>query len=84
MNITIAKGSGFCPGVKRADNFVCSLISKRQNGERIYTLGHLIHNRLYNEGLERQCVKSIEFSEVFDTFYSSPESICKGYSQNSR
>ncbi len=73
MTITIAKGSGFCPGVKRADSFVSSLIEKRKRSERIYTLGHLIHNRIYNENLERQGVKSIEFSEVFDTFYSNPE-----------
>ena len=62
MNITLAKNSGFCTGVKRADNFIRALIEKRDG--KIYTLGKLIHNRLYNEGLEDAGVYSIEFSEI--------------------
>ena len=57
MNITLAENSGFCTGVKRADRFINALIEKGDS--EIYTLGKLIHNRLYNEKLEQNGVHSI-------------------------
>ncbi len=65
MNITLSKYAGFCPGVKRADLTVRRLIEENEGGV-IYTLGHLIHNRLYNEELERLGVASLELSELED------------------
>ncbi len=62
MNITLAENSGFCTGVKRADKFINTLIS--ENNGKIFTLGKLIHNRLYNENLEKLGVKAIEFSDI--------------------
>ena len=62
MNITLAKNSGFCTGVKRADKFITALIYK--NDGKIYTLGKLIHNRLYNEKLESRGVSAIEISDI--------------------
>ena len=73
MNITIAKGSGFCPGVKRADSLVYSLVRDKKSNERIYTLGHLIHNPIYNEELKNKGVYSIEFFEVANKFYEQPQ-----------
>ena len=70
MNISLSKYAGFCPGVKKADNTVKTVINK--GGYRIFTLGHLIHNRIYNEELERLGVRSIEFEEINQTYFSDP------------
>ena len=41
MNVTLAKTAGFCYGVNRAVNMVEELV---QNGEKVCTLGPIIHN----------------------------------------
>ena len=64
MTVTLAENSGFCAGVKRADELIKALISK--NDGKIFTLGNLIHNRLYNERLSALGVNSIDISEVSD------------------
>ncbi len=64
MKITLSKNAGFCPGVRRADETVRQLIVNRMANERIYTLGPLIHNRIYNEGLAENGVHSIDVSKV--------------------
>ena len=70
--VTLSKHSGFCPGVKAADKRVHGLISSL-NGSRIFTLGHLIHNRHYNNELERLGVISISLDEVEPTYLASPD-----------
>jgi hypothetical protein len=47
-----------------------SLLNSRN--ERIYTLGHLIHNRLYNEHLEELGISSINYEDVESIFNSDP------------
>ena len=69
MNIKLSENAGFCPGVRRADNELNKLAAENQN-THIYTLGHLIHNRLYNEALEARGIRSIEFSDVEATVRS--------------
>ncbi len=64
MNVTLSKYAGFCPGVKLADFTVRKLLRDRSEGEEIYTLGHLIHNRHYIEELESLGVKSINLDEI--------------------
>ncbi len=64
MKITLAKSSGFCPGVSRADKRISEIISKRQPNEDIYLIGKLIHNRIYNELLEKQGVKFISLTDL--------------------
>ena len=64
MEITIAKNAGFCFGVKRATDRLCEAIEHKAAGERIYTLGHLIHNAPYNLELEKKGVRCISISEV--------------------
>lgn len=56
MKITIAENAGFCFGVKRATDYVEALISDTGGKARIYTLGKLIHNRIYNEQLSQRGV----------------------------
>ena len=64
--ITIAEHAGFCFGVKRATDTVEKKIENASENERIYTLGHLIHNEGYNSWLEKKGVKSVSISDVED------------------
>jgi 4-hydroxy-3-methylbut-2-enyl diphosphate reductase len=63
-NITVAKHAGFCFGVERATEAVEKKIKDRRNGEKIYTLGHLIHNDGYLAYLEANGVYSVEISVI--------------------
>ena len=58
--ITIAENAGFCFGVKRATDRLEEALQNARPGERIYTLGHLIHNETYNESLRRRGVEAID------------------------
>ena len=73
MKIKLSKYAGFCPGVRQADKIVSDLISKKTENMRIYTLGHLIHNNLYNSELEAKGVKSIDIEDVEDVFLCNPD-----------
>ena len=61
--ITLAKNSGFCPGVKKAVTELDSIIEKNPDA-KIYTLGDIIHNRLFNESLIDRGVGKISFDEL--------------------
>ena len=63
MSVEIAKEAGFCFGVKRATDRLEEAIAK-QSGERLYTLGPLIHNDVYNDWLSEQGVGITSISEV--------------------
>ena len=63
-NVTVAKNAGFCFGVKRATDSLEKSLTNALPGERIYTLGHLIHNEAYNESLERRGVRAIGLEEI--------------------
>ncbi len=63
-NITIAKNAGFCFGVKRATDCLEEALRKARSGERIFTLGHLIHNETYNESLHRRGVEAIGAEDI--------------------
>ena len=56
FSIEIAKNSGFCFGVTRATQAVENEIEKNIPGQRIYTLGALIHNDVYNARLKARGV----------------------------
>ena len=74
MKITLAENSGFCPGVKKAHLFIEKLIKER-NFDKIFTLGELIHNRIYNDHLKAQGVESISISEIEKAILASNEKI---------
>jgi 4-hydroxy-3-methylbut-2-enyl diphosphate reductase len=57
LKITLAETAGFCFGVKRAVDTVYELINE---GERVCTLGPIIHNPQLVEDLERKGVKVVE------------------------
>ena len=60
MNITLAKTAGFCFGVNRAVNMVYDLVEK---GERVCTLGPIIHNPQLVGKLENKGVRIVESPE---------------------
>ena len=60
MEIKLAKTAGFCFGVDRAVNLVWELVEK---GEKVCTLGPIIHNAQLVEELEKKGVKIIEKPE---------------------
>ena len=62
--VTVAKNAGFCFGVKRAVDELQKRIDEKSVGERIFTLGSLIHNNVFNEGLVRQGVTSVSVEEL--------------------
>ena len=64
MEITVAKHAGFCFGVKRATDRLEQAIAEKRSGERIYTLGTLIHNDIYNQMLASQGVRVITIDHV--------------------
>lgn len=55
-NIIIAQHAGFCFGVKRAVDLMNEEIAK---GNNIYSIGELIHNRVFNEDLKKKGVRFI-------------------------
>ena len=60
----IARNAGFCPGVRAATERLHRRIQTRAAGERIFTLGHLIHNEDYNASLLEKGVRAIEACEL--------------------
>ena len=57
MSVTVAKNAGFCFGVKRATDELERAIAEKKGGERIFTLGTLIHNETYNKSLRDRGVE---------------------------
>ena len=74
-NIVIAEHAGFCFGVKRATDSVEKRIVQKSENERLFTLGHLIHNDGYNLWLESKGVHSIDVDDI--------EKIVKSTNENS-
>ena len=64
MKITVSENAGFCPGVRRADEKIRFIINENVKDRVIYTLGHLIHNGIYNSDLESKGVFSVSISEI--------------------
>ncbi len=64
MKVTVAKNAGFCFGVKRATDRLEEALRDAREGEIIYTLGHIIHNEVYNESLRERGVRTIGEDEL--------------------
>ena len=64
MNITVAKGAGFCFGVRRAYKILEDEIAKKDENGRIYTLGSFVHNPLIVEELRARGIPPISESEL--------------------
>ena len=63
-SVTVAKNAGFCFGVARATAAVEKEMAQPVPGERIYTLGRLIHNEIYNQRLRDGGVEVTTVEEI--------------------
>ena len=72
-NIIVAPHAGFCFGVKRATDTVEKKLAEKHENERIYTLGHLIHNEGYIRWLEKQGAFSIDVQDLERVYESASE-----------
>ena len=70
MIINLSEYAGFCPGVRKADEIIKSAV--KQGNRRIFTLGQLIHNRIYTEELESLGVVSISLRDIEGTYSQNP------------
>ena len=77
MKVCVASDCGFCPGVKRADETLNKLLNENRTA-KIYTLGKIIHNRIYNEDLQGRGVEAIEFDEALKKIKSKEKMILLG------
>ncbi|MBQ7383980.1 MAG: 4-hydroxy-3-methylbut-2-enyl diphosphate reductase [Clostridia bacterium] len=64
MSIRIAENAGFCFGVKRATDRLEGAIENRTANERIFTLGNIIHNDIYNKMLSDKGVGVVKISDI--------------------
>ena len=62
--IIVAKNAGFCFGVARATAAVEKEMKEHVPGERIFTLGRLIHNEIYNQRLAANGVTVVAAEDV--------------------
>ena len=73
MEITLSKYAGFCPGVRRADDGVMSLVRSRGGG-LVVTLGELIHNPIYVRSLLDMGVRAVSIDEIPRLLSDNPSS----------
>lgn len=62
--VTVAQNAGFCFGVARATEAVEREMRERVPGERIFTLGRLIHNEIYNRRLAEGGVTVVAAGDI--------------------
>ncbi len=64
MNIIVAKGAGFCFGVRRAYKILDDVVEKKAPSEHIFTLGNFVHNPLIVEELKNRGIPPIDENEL--------------------
>ena len=64
MQITVAENAGFCFGVRRATQTLERALEERVPGQRVVTLGHLIHNDIYRARMAQRGVETVEADEL--------------------
>ena len=69
MGITVAKGSGFCFGVRRAFKILEEQIANAKSGDIIVTLGQFVHNPQIVEELKNRGVPPIT-NEQLEEYYA--------------
>ena len=67
MDIKLAKNMGFCFGVKRAIRIARQV--RRETKEKVWTLGHIIHNPQVVRKLEEEGIIAVEDLSEIDTGY---------------
>lgn len=64
--LRIAENAGFCFGVKRATNLLEKALDEKAENEKVYTLGHIIHNELYLEHLRKKGANELKYEDLPD------------------
>jgi small subunit ribosomal protein S1 len=67
MEIKLAENMGFCFGVKRAIRIARQV--RRDTEEKVWTLGHIIHNPQVVEKLEEEGIMAVDSISEIDTGY---------------
>jgi len=67
MEINLAKNMGFCFGVKRAIRIARQV--RRETKEKVWTLGHIIHNPQVVEKLEEEGIIAVDSLSEIDRGY---------------
>ena len=70
MILTVSKYAGLCPGTHNACSTVEKLIEANDGSTVVLTIGHLMHNRLYNESLAARGVRCITVDKLEDIIIS--------------
>ena len=70
MTVTLATSSGFCPGVKRADELINGILSDNPEA-KIYTLGQVIHNTTYTDQLKDRGVNETDLASLYEIIKST-------------
>ncbi len=73
MTVRVASLAGFCFGVKRAVDYLDSLLKKKGEGEVFYTLGELIHNRSVVNSFAERGALAIGVDEALPLAMSADE-----------
>ena len=74
IKVTVAENAGFCFGVARAARAVEDELKKSVAGQRIFTLGKLIHNNTYNARLASRGVGVAAVEDIVPLAESATES----------
>ncbi len=74
MNVVVASNAGFCFGVKRAVDRLTDALERKTEGERILTLGTLIHNDVFNRELASRGVEVTDMSGARELARTASES----------
>ena len=61
--VIVAENAGFCFGVRLASDKLEAALQEK-SGARLFTLGHLIHNTIYNERLAADGVQAVTLDEI--------------------
>lgn len=64
MEICVARDAGFCFGVRHAAETLERALAEAVPGETVCTLGHLIHNDIYNDRMRRCGVRCVCEDEI--------------------
>ena len=74
MKVVVADNAGFCFGVKRAVDRLTDALDTRRGGERIFTLGTLIHNDVFNRELRERGVELADIESIGEIAAAASES----------
>jgi 4-hydroxy-3-methylbut-2-en-1-yl diphosphate reductase len=64
MKVSIDKSAGFCWGVIRTIDIAKSELEITKNGERLYSLGPIIHNSMEIDRLEKEGLRTISHDDL--------------------